>query len=277
MSDETWEMLVEQIARSGYADQVGLYLHHEPLLVNNLETRIRDINERTNAHVDLSTNGALLTPERRSMLIEAAPRAVHINISSADPTQYSDIMKLDWAVTRKNTHAFIEEAKDKIHIEINCPVLPEVDTQVLVDEFPGVKVNIEYWANSRGGLLEDVDASGKGSRFKRFSACTQPTQNLNVLWDGHVIVCCMDWMHESKDDFPSIFDADIFATFRGETMREIQREFRSGCYDRYEMCSKCAGEMGFNKGQPLTVLDDLHEEVQRVKSRAGSIAAKLGL
>ncbi|WP_066556818.1 radical SAM/SPASM domain-containing protein [Croceicoccus bisphenolivorans] len=264
MSQQTWDEFVRQVADAGYRGQVGLYLHHEPLLVKSLGRKIKDINERTKAYVVLSTNGALLTEDRRQELIEAKPRQVHVNMSSADPEQYSDIMKLDWEVTRINTHAFIKEAGNAINIEINCPVLPGVDTTLLEKEFPTVKVNAEYYANSRGGLLDDVSAEGMGSRFKIATACDQPSQNFNVLFDGSVIVCCMDWEHESKSDFPTIFEQDMFATYGGATMKGIRREFNDGDYSRYKMCTNCAQEMGFNVGVPIRRADQLKNACRKL-------------
>ncbi len=36
MPDEIWDELVSQICQEDYQGQVGLYLHHEPLLVKSL-------------------------------------------------------------------------------------------------------------------------------------------------------------------------------------------------------------------------------------------------
>lgn len=247
MSAETWDLLVEQIAAERYRGEVGLYLHHEPLLVKDLPEKIAAINERTAAYVVLSTNAALLNAERRAALIEARPRRVHVNISSADPGQYANIMHLDWEVTRENTKAFIREATGLIDIEINVPRVPEVDMRLFYDTFPGLRINSEFWANSRGGLLEGVSAEGKGSRFKVGGHCRQPEQNLNVLHDGSVIVCCQDWEHQSKASFPNISDVSLFDTYRGEVMEAIRAEFRAGKYSRFAMCGPCSREMGFHR------------------------------
>lgn len=245
MPSQVWDELLRQIRRAGYRGQVGLYLHHEPLLVRSLYSKIREVNETTDAFVVVSTNGALLNAENRRLLIEAEPRQVHVNITSADKAQYEETMRLDFETTFQNTHRFITEARGRICVEINCPVLPGVDTQKLVAAFPGVHVNVEYWANSRGGLLPTISAENKGSRFKLDTHCTQPTVNFNVLWDGSVILCCMDWAHESKADFPNILDCDLFETYNGVLMRTVQAEFVNGDYSRYQMCSFCAREMGF--------------------------------
>lgn len=247
MSRETWDLLLSQIKGAGYRGQVGLYLHHEPLLVKDLGAKIKEVYRRTSAYVVLSTNGALLTPAWRRELIEAQPHTVHVNISSADPDQYRQIMKLDWETTKTNTIAFILESRGRINVEINCPVLPGVDTDRLRSTFPGVKVNVEYWANSRGGLLDGVSAQGKGSRFKLGGHCMQPTQNMNVLWDGSVIACCIDWNHESRADFPRIQQQNLFETYASGVMEALRREFRDGNYKRYAMCDACSLEMGFDR------------------------------
>jgi len=246
MSAAVWHELLRQIREARYTGQVGLYLHHEPLLVKSLYEKIREVNETTEAFVVLSTNGALLNAANRRLLIEAQPRQVHVNINSAEPSQYETLMKgLDYTETFQNTQSFIEEAAGKIAVEINCPVMDGVDVTSLAKTFPGVTVNGEYWANSRGGLLESVSAAGKGSRFKLETCCVQPTVNFNVLWDGSVIACCMDWGHESKPDFPSILENNMFGTYNNSVMRTLQNEFEGGDYSRYRMCSACAKELGF--------------------------------
>lgn len=245
MSKQVWGVLVDQIRKADYRGQVGLYLHHEPLLVKSLYTKIKEINETTNAYVVLSTNGELLDDEAQEKMLDALPRQIHININSADRQQYEQMMRLDYDATFDNARRFIERAKGKIAVEINCPVLPEVDTLKLVEAFPGVPVNTDYWANSRGGLLESVTAAGHASRFQIKEHCRQPTQNFNVLWDGAVIACCMDWAHETRRDFPNILETDLFETYTGPGMQSLQAEFEEGRYGRYKMCQNCSIEMGF--------------------------------
>lgn len=245
MTDELWGTLVEQIKQAKYQGQVGLYLHHEPLLVKSLYDKIADINAKTHAFVVLSTNGALLNANNTDLLIKARPRKVHINVNSANKQQYEQMTGLHFETTFENATKFIEKARRLIDIEINCPVLPGVDTQALIDRFASVKVNTEFWATSRGGMLQNISAQGKNTRFSIRNYCMQPSQNFNVLWDGSVIVCCADWGHESKSHFPAIDDANMFDTYNGTVMSEIRNEFRAGNYGRYRMCQVCAREMGF--------------------------------
>lgn len=246
MSDEVWHELLDQIARARYCKQIGLYLHHEPLTVASLCQKVREVNERTVAFTIISTNAALLDDERCRSLIDAQPRQVHINICSADHEQYKAAMPgLDYNIVFRNTRRFIEAAYGKIVVEINCPRVEGVDVRELVRAFPGVRINAQYWANSRGGLLSNVSAAGHGTRFKLGRHCVQPTVNFNVLWDGGVILCCQDWAHKSKPDFPTIMEQDLFETYDGALMNRIQEEFSVRDYRRYQMCRKCAVEMDF--------------------------------
>lgn len=247
MSDATWNKIVKDIVDMDYRGQVGLYLHFEPLLERSLFSKIRQINTETRAYVVFSTNGSLLSDENRRELIAAQPRQVHINIDSADKTQYENMMGLPFERTMERAKNFIKEANGKVRVEINCPVMPGVDTSKLVEMFAGTQVNTEYWANSRGGLLDGISSKDCGSRFKINQYCLQPEQNFNILHDGRVIVCCNDWAHESKKDFPNISDSSILEIYNGRKMGKIIQEFRNSNYGRYKMCEQCAVEMGFTQ------------------------------
>ena len=245
MKDDIWDKIIRDIQTMGYRNQIGLYLHHEPLLDRSLFKKISQINEETEAFVVISTNGSLLNEKNRKALIDAQPRIVHININSAEKDQYEKMTGLSFETTIHQSKRFISEAAGKVHIEINCPVLPEVDTEILINLFPGVQVNTEYWANSRGGFLEEITSKDRGSRFKISDYCLQPEQNFNILFDGSVIVCCIDWVHESKKDFPNIMNSSIPEIYSGKMMQSIIHEFKSGNYERYRICRHCAIENGF--------------------------------
>ncbi len=243
MCEKTWQKILSDLQEMDFRGQVGFYLHHEPLIDTTLYDKIRDVNEKTNAFVVLSTNGYLLTEKNIEKLISAGPRKVHININSGDKAEYEHSMKLEYDQTITNARNFINCAKDKIDIEINCPVIEGYNVQKLREIFPDVKVNLDYWANSRGGLLPDFYHEDKGSRFKMDNYCKQPSVNFNILYDGSVIACCIDWLHESKKDFPNINDVGILTAYN-EVMK-LEEKFKEGDYSRYEMCKSCSKEMGF--------------------------------
>jgi pyruvate-formate lyase-activating enzyme len=249
MGDEVWGAILSSIVKNGYSGQVGMYLHGEPLLHNNIYTKIRAINRETRAHVVLSTNGSSLTNSTIDKLLEARPKLIHININSGVREQYEFMTGLLYDRCISGATRLIERARGFIDIEINCPVMPEVDTAKLRSLFPSVKVNDEYWANSRGGLLSVKVPSGKGSRFQIDSYCRQPDQNFNILYDGSCLVCCIDWAQESVSDFPSILEEDLFNIYNGALMNTIRSEFRGGDYSRYKMCLMCSEEMGFYRNE----------------------------
>lgn len=244
MADSTWEKIINDIIEMNYSGQVGFYLHHEPLIDTSLFQKIVDINKLTNAYVVLSSNGALLTPDRINKLINSSPKKVHININSGIKSEYEESMGLNFNQTIQNVHNFIEKASPKIDIEINCPVMAGFQVESLKSLFPNVNVNLDFWANSRGGLLPNLFQKQQGSRFKIDEYCKQPSRNFNILFDGSVIICCMDWMHESKNDFPNVNTTSIQDIYN-EAIK-VEKSFRMGDYSRYKMCQTCSLEMGFN-------------------------------
>jgi len=140
MEEKVWNKIVQDIKSMEYRNQIGLYLQQEPLLDSTIFKKIKQINEETQAFVVVSTNGSLLDEKMRKNLIESSLQTVHININSADKEQYEKMTGLVFERTINNVKSFVNEAADKIHIEINCPVLPEVDTDKLIRLFPNIKV-----------------------------------------------------------------------------------------------------------------------------------------
>jgi hypothetical protein len=244
-----WDLIVTDLARSRFTGQVGLYLHFEPLLEPSLFDKIRDVNERTKAFVMLSTNGVLLDDARVDALLASPPKQVHVNINSGDPEQYEEMTGLPLSLTVTNTRRFIERARDHMTIEINCPVMRETDVDSLLRLFPDVKVNVEFWANSRGGLIKGLHHDNlreQASRFRLEAHCTQPLVNLNILHDGSYLLCCQDWSHESRADLPRVQDVLPIDAYNSEYFGERMAEFARGDYSRYRMCQYCATELGFS-------------------------------
>lgn len=245
MNEKTWHKILADLIEMDYRGQVGFYLHHEPLIDATLYDKIKEVNSRTNAYVVISTNGSLLNEGNRKKLIEANPQKVHININSGIEEEYEKSMGLSFKNTIKNIQDFIQEAEGLIEIEINCPVMEGYDAKSLKILFPSVKVNLDNYANSRGGLLPNLFGKVKGSHFKVDDYCVQPSKNFNILFDGSVIVCCIDWMHESKKDFCNVNDYSIIELY--SKVRELEESFKEGNYSKYKMCELCSSEMGFSK------------------------------
>lgn len=245
MSEKTWHKILSDLIEMDFRGQVGFYLHHEPLIDVTLYDKIREVNSRTNAYVVISTNGSLLSEGNRKKLINAKPHKVHININSGIEEEYEKSMGLNFKNTIKNAQNFIQEAKGLVEIEINCPVMEGYDVKSLEKLFPSVKVNLDYYANSRGGLLPDLFGKVKGSHFKVDDYCVQPSKNFNILFDGSVIVCCIDWMHESKKEYGNVNDSSIIELYL--KVRELEEKFKKGDYSKYKMCEFCSTEMGFIK------------------------------
>lgn len=237
MSDIVWEKIVHDVKEMGYSKQVGLYLHHEPLIESSLFDKIEQINNETEAFVVLSTNGLLLNKQVQEKLNKIGIGKLHINMSSANKDQYELIMKIPFDVVVKNVKEILKSAE--FPIEINCPVINGIDTN-FEKLFPGVVANTEYYANSRIGLLDNVSCKGKNTRFTS-TYCFQPQQNFNILHDGSVILCCNDWAQSSKGFFKNVLDSSISEIYQ-ETLL-IGNKFKEGIYP--EMCLPCVKEMGY--------------------------------
>lgn len=247
MPPAVWDKIVSDVAAMGFAGGMDLYMHCEPFLDPGIAGKVRDVNTKTRAHVVLSTNGSVLSEDSMIEIMDSPPRRIHVNINSGNPEQYARMTGLDLGAVILNTKRLIELAEGKTEVEINCPVVPETDTAALVALFPGVKVNTEFWANSRAGLLPDVSTRNRRSRFTEISSarCTLPRTSLNILTDGGILICCMDWEQHTRRHLPNVMDHSLRDIHEGPELRDVQGEFDRGDYSRFPMCARCADEMGY--------------------------------
>ncbi len=235
MKQSVWDKIVRDIQRWDYAGQVGLYLHGEPLANPGIFDKIRDVKERTDAHVVMSSNGTLLHKANRRKLIEAGPRRIHINVPSSDPVEYGVLTGLSFIHMVDSVRSLIKEADGCIDVEVVCLQTPDTVSDGLAELFPGARVKTDYWACSRAGLVDKVSAAGHRTCFNEQDHCVQATQNLCVLHDGSIIACANDWAGETRDIYPNVKNA---------TLEEIYALVSARTH-KFPMCAACIEEHSF--------------------------------
>ena len=78
--------------------------------------------------------------------------------------------------------------------------------------------------------------------------CGEPFEQFNVLWNGDVVLCCIDYNGELVYD--NVVDKSILDVFNNDRMRALRREFLRGG-DIPTKCQHCLGEVvNTSDGQP---------------------------
>jgi len=247
MAEVVWDRLMGEVHRLRYEGQIGLYLHCDPLCDSRLGERLRDISESP-AFALVSTNGALLTPERIESLLARPPASVHLNIMAGHARLYAQRMHLPFASTMKRIRAFVDAVQSlspdhRPALVINAPVVSGVSHghEQTAKRFPECSLNL-FQATSRAGLIEGIDCQGHDTPFvePQRPGCFQPSRNLPLLVDGEVLLCCMDWKHETKG-LGNILDIPLDTLYARVAHAEVS--FRKGNYRDHPLCTRCAREM----------------------------------
>jgi MoaA/NifB/PqqE/SkfB family radical SAM enzyme len=207
----------------------------EPLLNKHAATFARKVKEE-GFTCGVATNGALLSEERGSALLDAGLDWIHIN-AGEQGEQYEEIYKLPWERTRDNIIRFAEMADGRCRVNI---VLvdhrgdPEHGEQMRtfwrqhgIREFHGFEII------NRGGALavdhmqyeqfEQLAEARTGFEDRGgLPVCAVPFGFVFVGYDGQYYLCCSDWKKEVP--LGSVFDRSMVEVSEPKLAHVTSRE-----------------------------------------------------
>jgi pyruvate-formate lyase-activating enzyme len=222
-----------------------LYLMNEPLLDRNLPERVAYISARIKKpqYAKITTHGGLLTEDMARRLLDAGLDKLKISVQSIDPETYRHIMNLPLERTLKNIDRFLD-LKEKGGYRRPRLEIVTVDSIQTHAELPEMR---RYWRKRHIKLhIEPVEnridhteirrsAVGTG-RLVPFTWCRRLLEQIFVLYDGRMILCCSDWEQQSyMGDLTRERIADIW---QGARYAEYRRRFAAGNVEGM-ICSGC--------------------------------------
>lgn len=222
-----------------------LYLMNEPLLDRCLPERIAYISSRISKprYTKITTHGGLLTGEMAQRLLDAGLDKLKISVQSIDPETYRRVMNLPLQKTLANIDGFLD-LKEKGGYKRPRLEIITVDSLQTHAELPAIR---RYWQQRRIRLhIEPVEnridhpqirASAVGfGRLVPFTWCRRLTEQIFVLHDGRMVLCCSDWEQQSVvGDLTRQSVADIW---HGERYSSYRCRFRAGDTDGM-ICADC--------------------------------------
>ena len=207
-----------------------LYLMNEPLLDRHLPERIAYISARIKKpHLTkITTNGGLLSGKMARGLLDSGLDKLKISVQSIDPETYRRIMNLPLERTLSNIDRFVE-LKEKGGYKRPRLQIVTVDSIQTRDELPAIR---RYWEKRKIKLhIEPVenridhheirDAAIGADKLIPFTWCRRLLEQIFVLCDGRMILCCSDWEQES-----------VMGDLANERMSDIWQSARYADYRR---------------------------------------------
>lgn len=185
-----FKKLVDEAKQIG-ADTISIFGFGEPLLDNDLESKVRYCSDKK-LFTFITTNASLLTPTRAVGLINAG--LGHIRFSCHGVyNNYDEVHKgLNFSDTHRNIANFLKINSHRYD--------HPVKTSVTVIPMHGESVNdlLDFWGN-----MDDIEVwkphnwtDGKGFRElgAKKKTCGRPfTGPVQINADGSMMVCCFDF------------------------------------------------------------------------------------
>jgi hypothetical protein len=98
--------------------------------------------------------------------------------------------------------------------------------------------NLDWDAANKHGLVKMKEPMQR--------RCNQPFKHVATKWDGEYVLCCVDFLGESKGRYGNVNDgvAGFKRFWFGEDMQWVRRELRDGNRAAIDECSRCDAVFG---------------------------------
>lgn len=251
MDQATFQRIVDESVENN-VKVLSPYLQNDPLVDRRIHERVGYIRERRGSKrfpkTKLITNGGLLTEERAYNLVRSGLEYIVFSVHGVDAQVYNDIMqgpKLE--TTIRNIEAFVrikDELRSKTpHIEVWAVRTAEVDRQLKEVRAFWAERHIRFKARELDNrahpeITDNNEFVNEGDDWKFATYCTIPFWRAWILWNGDMVLCCVDW--ERKHIFGNIHEHSIREIWNNEPYRQYRERMRQNdCAGT--LCEHCQG------------------------------------
>ena len=248
MSMELYRKIVDEAAGIPEIVSIAFSALGEPLLDRFLVERVKyawEVRQDWET-IELYTNGIGLTPAKFEALRDAGIKHLSISLNAVDQRQHETVMgvKGKYATIVQNARYAIANAQGKTNILVKA-----VRNDDQFREADQVKFYMQWGIARRpdimpgnGDIVIERNWAGKNRLLDSEvldpnSACGRALEQISVLWDGKVSLCCFDPLlkHDlgdlNKQTIKEIYNAPWYTQFRKDHF-----ENRAA---KYELCANC--------------------------------------
>ncbi|MFH1030554.1 MAG: radical SAM/SPASM domain-containing protein [bacterium] len=225
MDDKLFQSIIIQLKNMGFNGRISPYLMNEPLLDNNLESKINYIKKMCpKAHIRINSNGDMLSTERLKSLFESGMDGLIVDCYDS-LSQFKEMIAM---------------AKNALTIYPDIAVQPSFDIRILPIAQKYVRVcdcsdygkNSSYLTNMAGIVPRNI-----GGKLPLKRSCFTIFEQMYINYRGDVILCCQDWNFDvivgnaKKDSLQDIW--------MGESLTHYREKLLDGDRKKLLLCSTC--------------------------------------
>lgn len=245
MTMPLFQKIIDEVATIPAIDHITLTGLGEPLLDRHLVDRIRYIRSvLPNVLTDVYTNGSFLRPKLADQIIAAGLSVLYVSLNAVSKEKRLAVMKLD----------DYEMVVEYINYAKAAAALAGGGTQVIVkaivakDLMEGNESSqfVEIWKgdwDKGGAAFRHLEGNWAGSmwalRVPLQGACDRALNQIMVLQDGRVSLCCFD--AEGREILGDLNHQSIKEVFNGPKATAIREAHYSGRRNDVEICAQCTG------------------------------------
>lgn len=232
MSEETFDRVI-RLLRGIPLGKVCLYLENEPFLDRRLFQRIEKIkSEFRFRNLEISTNVSLFNETNLHQLVETLNGVDHevwLSWHGITPESYKQLMGFDFAANLEKLKNYFKITEGKLNTVVNSIIgsklvkdlrysgeeetvsfFKAIINECGVNDFSKIKFKPFYFHDRAGSIKIDgeVDNGLRKLVGKLKPGCWRIKEWLHILYDGDIILCCMDYHKETVmgniNDFESL-------------------------------------------------------------------------
>lgn len=223
---------------------VHLYKDGEPLVNPQVEHMVRLLKARGVArHVEMTSNGSLLTPERADALLDAGLDGMRVSVYGANDAMYRRVTrKFESFRAIVDNVAYLHRRKTELgrlfhlHCKIISVELTAEERQAFLDAFGPISDSL-FVHPLHGENLPDDGAFAATPDTGR-KVCSEPFLKLAINFNGAVSVCCADWRMATV--VGNVAEESLRAIWNGERLRAFRLAHLEGRRDELDACRDCA-------------------------------------
>ena len=277
MPPELFQKIIDELSLTP-PRRILLYLQNEPLNDKRMPEFVRYLAERLPRTTTLvTTNGTKLTEEMGAGLIDAGLKRVKVSLQSLDDETNKKIMGYEATKVVNNVIAFKKLLKEK-----RSDLDLRVSMVVTSDNYDDIERARKFWSRhkvrlvtsaleNRGGNIKNALELNSGQEMRTRSDCIRPSREMCILFNGGVVLCCVDWFRTvvggdvSKDTVQAVWNSPVFTQIREGFEEQNASKLPEICINCTE--SACPNDhrrntfKGLVKGLKETYLNPVREVV----------------
>jgi len=239
---------------------VRLYYLGEPFLCPDFLLMLKMLSDgHVTSHIEITTNGSMLTNENAEQLLEIASAFngdiyLRFSIYSVIQNKHQDITKSGIAIERIHENIkFLYGLKEKKHIKNVFLYAKMIDSYGeenskflryyydVVDE-ASIEEPMNWSGFNEKNLLEDSYTEPQlkiinSATIDRSMACSYPFTTMAILSDGKVVCCCVDWSRQTY--IGDVTKNSLLEIWNGDALKQIRTLHLLGKRGENPACLHC--------------------------------------